>query len=170
MNLKSKIREIPNFPKEGILFYDVTTLLKDREAFRYVLDEMTERYRGSGIEKVVAIESRGFILGAPLADRLGAGFVPVRKPGKLPADKFETSYRLEYGNDGLAVHQDAIHPGEKVLIVDDLLATGGTISAAVHLVQQLKGKIEAVFFLIELTDLKGRDKIKGLPIASLITY
>src|SRR6266545_2449537 len=126
MNYKALIREVPNFPKPGILFYDITTLLKDARAFRAVLDELTARYRGRRIDKIVGIESRGFILGGPLADRIKAGFVPVRKPGKLPADSFEVKYNLEYGSNSLAIHRDAVQMGERILVVDDLLATGGT--------------------------------------------
>jgi adenine phosphoribosyltransferase len=170
MNLKSKIREIPNFPKEGILFYDVTTLLKDAEAFRHVVDQMAGKFQGKGVEKIVAIESRGFIFGSVLAYRLGAGFVPVRKPGKLPAEKYEEKYNLEYGNDALAIHRDAIHPGEKILVVDDLLATGGTVRTTINLVQRLKGEIVGIAFLIELSALKGREKVNGIPIHTLLTY
>ena len=170
MNLKEKIREIPDFPKAGILFYDVTTLLKDGKAFRYAIDQMVGKFRGCGIQKVVAIESRGFILGGPLAYELGAGLVPVRKPGKLPADRYEEKYNLEYGTDALSIHQDAIDPGEKVLIVDDLLATGGTVLTTINLVQRLKGEIVGIAFLIELTSLKGRQKANGIPIHTLITY
>jgi len=128
--LKSGIREIPDFPKKGILFYDITTLLKDPDAFSIILEEMASPYLEAGIRKVVAVEARGFIFGAPLAHRLGAGFVPIRKPGKLPADVYESTYSLEYGNSTIAVHQDAIGRGERVLLVDDLLATGGTMEAA----------------------------------------
>ena len=170
MNLKEKIREIPNFPKEGILFYDVTTLLKDPKAFRYAVDQMVGEFRGRGVQKVVAIESRGFIFGGPLAYELGAGLIPVRKPGKLPGDRYEEKYNLEYGSDVLAIHRDAIDPGEKVLIVDDLLATGGTISTTINLVQRLKGEIVGIAFLIELAALKGREKVNGFPIHTLTTY
>lgn len=170
MDLKSKIREIPNFPKEGILFYDITTLLKDSEALHYVTNKLVNFYRDEGIQKVVAIESRGFILGAPLAYLLGAGFVPVRKSGKLPGEVFEVSYSLEYGSNTLAIHKDAISLGEKVLVVDDLLATGGTISATVDLVHKLGGVIVGIAFLVELTELSGRQKLKGYPILSLVSY
>jgi adenine phosphoribosyltransferase len=131
MDLKTKIREVPNFPKEGVLFYDITTLLRDAGGFSRVVHRLAEFYRGEGVTKVVAIESRGFIFGAPLAIQLGAGFVPVRKPGKLPAEVYERKYDLEYGSNSLAIHKDAIDPGERVLIVDDLLATGGTMAATV---------------------------------------
>ena len=170
MDLKSKIREIPDFPKDGILFYDITTLLKDPVAFKRVIDKIGGLYDGDGIQKVVAMESRGFILGAPVAYRLGAGFVPVRKPGKLPSDVYEARYELEYGSDSLAVHQDAIAPGEKVLIVDDLIATGGTVAATVQLVKQLGGIIDGIAFLIELTSLRGRNKLDGYNVISLLSY
>ena len=164
------IREVPNFPKPGILFYDITTLLKDARAFRNVVDELAARYRDKRIAKVVGIESRGFILGSPLAYNLGAGFVPVRKAGKLPADIFEVKYNLEYGSSSLAVHRDAITMGERVLIVDDLLATGGTAAATVHLVRQLGGEIMGLVVLVELESLKGRNKVNGCEVHSVITY
>jgi len=170
MDLKKIIREIPDFPKPGILFYDVTTLLKDGDAFRYAIGQMAEKFQGRGIKKVVAVESRGFILGGPLAYELGAGFIPVRKPGKLPGEKFEEKYNLEYGTDALGIHRDAITPGEKVLIVDDLLATGGTVSTTINLVRRLEGDIVGVAFLIELSFLKGRERVNDFPIHSLITY
>lgn len=170
MNYKALIREVPNFPKPGILFYDITTLLKDARAFRAVLDELAARYRGRRIDKIVGIESRGFILGGPLADRIKAGFVPVRKPGKLPADSFEVKYNLEYGSNSLAIHRDAVQMGERVLVVDDLLATGGTAAATVQLLRQLGAEIVGLVFLVELTSLKGREKLDGCEIHSLITY
>ncbi|MBI4400609.1 MAG: adenine phosphoribosyltransferase [Nitrospirae bacterium] len=170
MDYKALIREVPDFPKPGILFYDITTLLKDPHAFRNILDDLTRRYRGKQISKIVGIESRGFILGSPLAYQLGAGFVPVRKPGKLPADSFEVKYNLEYGSNSLAIHRDAIAIGERVLIVDDLLATGGTAAATVRLVRQLGGEIVGLAFLVELAALKGRDKLNGCEIHSMITY
>jgi len=170
MNYKKLIREVPDYPKPGILFYDITTLLQDPEAFRSVIDELTGLYREKKIEKVVGIESRGFIFGCPLAHQLGAGFVPVRKPGKLPADIFEVKYNLEYGSNSLAVHRDAIMPSERVLIVDDLLATGGTAAATVNLVRQLGGEIIGVAFLVELLALKGRDQLKGCQVEALIQY
>jgi adenine phosphoribosyltransferase len=170
MDYKKLIREVPNFPKPGILFYDITTLLKDAEAFRNILDELTGRYRGQAITKIIGIESRGFILGSPLADRLGAGFVPVRKPGKLPADLFEVTYNLEYGSSALTIHRDAIVMGERVLIVDDLLATGGTADATVRLVRQLGGEIVGLAFLLELLELKGRDKLNGCDVHAVISY
>lgn len=170
MDYKALIREVPNFPKPGILFYDITTLLKDARAFRNVVDELAARYRDKRIAKVVGIESRGFILGSPLAYNLGAGFVPVRKAGKLPADIFEVKYNLEYGSSSLAVHRDAIAMGERVLIVDDLLATGGTAAATVHLVRQLGGEIMGLVVLVELESLKGRHKLNGCEVHSVITY
>ncbi len=170
MDLKAKIREIPDFPKEGILFYDVTTLLKDAGGFKRVIDKIGSFYEGDGIHKVVAMESRGFIIGAPVAYRLGAGFVPVRKPGKLPSDVYEAKYELEYGADSLSIHQDAIAPGERVLIVDDLIATGGTVAATVQLVKKLGGIIHGVAFLIELTELRGRNKLDGYNVVSLLSY
>jgi len=170
MDLKTKIREIPNFPKEGILFYDITTLLRDPAAFGRVVRRLTDFYRDEGITKVVAIESRGFILGAPLAYQLGAGFVPVRKPGKLPAEVYERKYDLEYGSNSLAIHKDALESGERVLIVDDLLATGGTMAATVHLVKELGGVVVGIAVLIELRELGGREKLKDQHVLSLLSY
>lgn len=170
MDYKSFIREVPDFPKPGILFYDITTLLKEPTCLRAVIDDLVQKYQGAGISKVVGIESRGFILGSPLAYHLNAGFVPVRKPGRLPADVFEVKYNLEYGSNSLAIHRDAIQEGESVLIVDDLLATGGTAAATVHLIRQLGGEIAGVSFLVELAGLNGRRKLDGCAIHSLITY
>lgn len=170
MDYKRLIREVPDFPKPGVLFYDITTLLKDRQAFRQILDDLTARYQDQGVSKIVGIESRGFIFGGPLADRLGTGFVPVRKPGKLPADTFEVKYNLEYGSNSLAIHRDAISIGERVLIVDDLLATGGTAAATVNLIRQLGGEIIGLGFLMELLALKGRDKLDGCDVHSMIQY
>ena|SRR5690349_19254639 len=170
MSYKSLIREVPDFPKPGILFYDITTLLKDAQAFRAIADELTQRYEGQGIAKVIGIESRGFILGGTLAARLSAGFVPVRKPGKLPADIFEVEYNLEYGSNVLAIHRDAVEAGERVLIVDDLLATGGTAAATVHLIRQLGGEIAGLDFLVELKGLNGRDRLVGYDVHSMIIY
>jgi adenine phosphoribosyltransferase len=170
IDLKSVIREIPNFPKEGILFYDITTVLKDKILFGRVIERLAKLYEDEEIDKVVAIESRGFILGAALAYRLKAGFVPVRKRGKLPSDVYETEYNLEYGSSALAVHRDAISTGERVLIVDDLLATGGTIAATVNLVKQFDGVIIGVAFLIELTALRGRQRLDGHQVVSLVAY
>ena len=170
MDYKSFIREVQNFPKPGILFYDITTLLKEPACLRAIIDELVKQYQGTGISKVVGIESRGFILGSPLAYHLNAGFVPVRKPGKLPADIFEVKYNLEYGSNSLAIHRDAIQEGESVLILDDLLATGGTAEVTVHLIRQLGGKIVGVGFLVELLGLEGRKKLEGQTVHSLISY
>ena len=168
--LKKKIREIPDFPKEGILFYDVTTLLKDADGLRQAIDLMVARYAGSEIDKVVGIESRGFILAPAIATRLGAGFVPVRKPGKLPAKTLEVAYDLEYGQDRIEIHEDAIEAGERVLIVDDLMATGGTAAAAVELVRRLEANLVGAAFLVELEFLQGRFKVPGVEIFSLLKY
>ena len=168
--LKAKIRHVPDFPKAGILFYDVTTLLRDREGLRLALDALTRPFDGRGIDLVVGIESRGFILGAAVADRIGAGFVPVRKVGKLPAKTIKASYALEYGADSLEVHSDAIEPGQRVAIIDDLLATGGTAAATVGLVKELGGIVEGVGFLIELVELNGRQKLPGENITALLQY
>jgi adenine phosphoribosyltransferase len=170
MDYKALIREVPNFPKPGILFYDITTLLKDPQALRSIVDELADRYREKEISKIIGIESRGFIFGSALAYRLGVGFVPVRKPGKLPADIFEVKYNLEYGANSLAIHRDAVGVGEKVLIVDDLLATGGTAAATVNLVRQLGGEIVGLSFLIELTSLRGREQLNGCDVHTMITY
>jgi adenine phosphoribosyltransferase len=168
--LKAKIRHVPDFPKAGILFYDVTTLLRDPEGFRVAIDSLATPYEGRGIDLVVGIESRGFILGAAVADRLGAGFVPVRKVGKLPSTTVKVSYDLEYGSDSLEMHQDAIEPGQRVLIVDDLLATGGTARATVDLVKQLGGSVEGVAVLIELAELNGRDRLQDEKLFALLKY
>ncbi|RPH77743.1 MAG: adenine phosphoribosyltransferase [Nitrospiraceae bacterium] len=170
INYHALIREVPDFPKPGILFYDITTLLKDTRALASLADELTTYYQGQRIAKVIGIESRGFIFGGILANRLNAGFVPVRKPGKLPSDNFEVKYNLEYGSNSLAIHRDAIGVGERVLIVDDLLATGGTAAATVSLVRQLGGEIAGLDFLVELQGLKGREKLVGYPIHSTILY
>lgn len=168
--LKAKIRHVPDFPKAGILFYDVTTLLRDPEGFRVAIDSLATPYKGHGIDLVVGIESRGFILGAAVADRLGAGFVPVRKVGKLPSTTVKVSYDLEYGSDSLEMHDDAIERGQRVLIVDDLLATGGTARATVDLVKQLGGSVEGVAVLIELAELNGRDRLKDEKLFALLKY
>ena len=169
-DLKNYIRNIPDFPKAGILFRDITTLLKDKKAFKLAVDALVNKYKNKKIDVVVAVEARGFILGGVIAHKLGAGFVPVRKIGKLPAKTNSVTYDLEYGSDTLEMHRDAIKPGDKVLIVDDLLATGGTVRAVSDLVKQLQGKIIGIAFLIELTDLKGKEKLKGYPVYSLIKY
>lgn len=168
--LRAKIREIPDFPKPGILFYDITTLLKDPESFRSAIDLMLQPYDGEHIDIVVGMESRGFIFSAPMAYQLDAGLVPVRKLGKLPADVVSVEYDLEYGSATLEMHKDAMKPGARVLIVDDLLATGGTVAGTIELVKQLKGEIVGLAFLIELAALKGRDKLAGYEIATLIKY
>jgi adenine phosphoribosyltransferase len=170
IDLKKYIRNIPDFPKQGILFRDITTLLKDKKAFKYAIAALVSKYRNKKIDFVVAVESRGFILGSIIAYALSAGFVPVRKKGKLPAATHSATYDLEYGTDTLEIHQDAIKPDDTVLIVDDLLATGGTVKAVTDLIRQLQGKIAGIAFLIELSDLKGRDKLKGYPVYSLIKY
>ena len=169
-SLKSKIRHVPDFPKAGILFYDVTTLLRDPEGFKLSIDTLSEPYKGQGISLVVGIESRGFILGAAVADRLGAGFVPVRKVGKLPSTKIRVSYDLEYGTDSLEMHSDAIDKGQKVLVVDDLLATGGTARATVDLVRQLGGDVAGIAVLIELVALNGRSKLQGENVRAVLPY
>src|SRR3954454_19811876 len=168
--LKTRIRHVPDFPKAGILFYDVTTLLRDAEGFRLAIDSMAEPYKGQGISLVVGIESRGFILGAAVADRIGAGFVPVRKVGKLPYTKIRVSYDLEYGTDSLEIHSDAVEPGQKVLIVDDLLATGGTARATVDLVRKLGGDVHGVSVLIEFVALGGREKRQGEQVRAVLQY
>jgi len=170
LEFEKYIRSIPDFPKKGILFKDITTLLSNVEAFRGVIDGMAERYKGKGIEKVVGIESRGFIFGGMLSYILGAGFVPARKAGKLPWKTIRESYALEYGEAVVELHEDSIAAGEKVLIVDDLLATGGTMEAVVKLVTRLGGDIAGIEFLIELDFLEGRKKLEGLSINSLIHY
>ena len=168
--LKSKIRDIKDFPTEGVLFKDITTLLREPQAFKSVVTQLALRYIQERVELVVAIESRGFIFGGALAAELGAGFVPVRKLGKLPGKTIEVEYELEYGRDALAIHEDAIRAGQRVLAVDDLLATGGTMAATLRLIQQLGGHVVGVAFLIELAFLKGREKIKQYPLHSLIVY
>ena len=168
--LKTRIRHVPDFPKAGILFYDVTTLLRDPAGFKLAIDAMAEPYRDKGVSLVVGIESRGFILGAAVADRIGAGFVPVRKVGKLPHTTVRVSYELEYGTDSLEMHSDAIEPGQRVLIVDDLLATGGTARATVDLVRKLGGDVLGVAVLIELAGLKGRDKLQGETVRAVLEY
>ena len=170
IDLKDWIRNIPDFPKAGILFRDITTLLKNKQAFKLAVDTLTGKFKNKKIDAVVAVEARGFILGGAIAHKLGAGFVPVRKIGKLPAQTNAVTYDLEYGTDTLEMHHDAIQRGDKVLIVDDLLATGGTVKAVTDLVKQLEGKIVGIAFLIELTDLKGIEKLKEYPVYSLIKY
>ena len=168
--LKRLIRHVPDYPKPGILFYDITTLLKDGDGFRRAVDAVVEPYRERPIDAIVGIESRGFILGAAVADRLGVGFVPVRKPGKLPSQTVSASYELEYGVDSLEIHDDAVASGERILIVDDLLATGGTARATVGLVKQSGARVVGLSFLIELPDLDGRSKLDGEEVTSVLCY
>ncbi|MBZ5539599.1 MAG: adenine phosphoribosyltransferase [Acidobacteriia bacterium] len=169
-DLKKLIREIPDYPKPGILFYDVTTLLKDKKGFHALIDRLCEHYSSHHIDLVAGIEARGFIFAPALAYRLGAGFVPVRKPKKLPAKTASVSYALEYGTDTLEIHEDAVQKGQKVLVCDDLLATGGTAAATVKLVRQLGGVVDGAAFAVELTFLNGRAKLAGLDIFSMIKY
>ena len=167
---KKLIRSVPDFPIPGIMFYDITTLLKDPDGMKMVLDDLYEAARDKGINKVIGIESRGFIFGGALAAKLDAGFIPVRKPGKLPAPTISETYLLEYGEDKIEIHQDAIQPGDKILVHDDLLATGGTMEAACKLVEKMGAEIIQVSFLVELSFLKGREKLKDYDIYSLVTY
>jgi adenine phosphoribosyltransferase len=169
-DLRAKIREVPDFPKPGILFYDITTLLKEPAAFRDVIDRMADQVADTRIDIVVGMESRGFIFSAPLAYKLNAGFVPVRKLGKLPAETIEVEYELEYGTATLEIHRDAIQHGQRVLIVDDLLATGGTVMGTIELVRRLGGEIAGLSFMVELTALRGRDKLEEFTINTLLTY
>ncbi len=168
MDLASLIRDIRDFPKQGIVFKDITTLLKVPEAFKQAIDELTDRFRDERVEVVVGMESRGFIFAAPLAYNLGAGLVPVRKLGKLPHDTLSVEYALEYGTNTLEIHRDGIEPGQRVLVVDDLLATGGTVAATVELIQQLKGEVVAAAFLVELPFLEGRKALPGINVVSVI--
>jgi adenine phosphoribosyltransferase len=170
MDLASTIRSVPDFPVKGILFYDITTLLKNPEALKQSVDQLASRYRNTAIDLVVGVESRGFIYGTALAYKLGAGFVPVRKPGKLPAETLVESYELEYGTNSIEIHVDAIQKGQKVLVVDDLLATGGTAKATCNLVEKLGGEVVGVAFMIELNFLKGREKLEGYEVFSLLQY
>ncbi len=169
-DLKTLIRDVPDFPKKGVIFKDITTLLKEGEAFKEAIDGISNRNLDKRIDVVVSVESRGFIIGSAIAYKLQAGIVPVRKKGKLPWPTHQCTYELEYGADTLEIHQDAIKAGEKALIVDDLLATGGTVGAVIDLVERLKGQIAEVAFLIELSFLKGREKIGDYPVYSLIRY
>ena len=168
--LRAKIREIPDFPKPGILFYDITTLLKDKDAFKEAVDLMIEPYRDEKIDMVVGMESRGFIFSAPMAYQLGAGLVPVRKLGKLPAETITVEYALEYGSNTLEIHRDSIGSGQRVLIVDDLLATGGTVRGTIELVERLKGEVVGLAFLVELDFLKGRERLESRRVTSVIKY
>lgn len=170
MNYKDFIRVIPDFPQPGIRFKDITTLLSDGNAYRKAIDEMAVYARSKNIDLIVGPEARGFVVGAPLAYSLEIGFVPVRKPGKLPADTIEAAYSLEYGKDALAMHKDAIKPGQRVLVADDLLATGGTIGTTIELVEKLGGQVAGAAFLIELTYLNGREKLLDYDVFSLVKY
>lgn len=170
MDLAKMIRDIPDFPVKGILFKDITTLIRDPDAFQEAVDALLDYCIDKDIDIVAAIESRGFIFGAPLAYELAAGFVPIRKPGKLPADKISVSYTLEYGTNTLEMHKDAIEPGQRVLLVDDLLATGGSAKASVDLIEKLGGEIVGIVFLIDLTFLKGVEKLEGYDVFSLIKF
>jgi adenine phosphoribosyltransferase len=170
VDLRAKIREIPDFPKPGILFYDITTLLKDPAAFRQAIDLMLEPYKDERIDIVVGMESRGFIFSAPMAYLLNAGLVPVRKLGKLPAETITVEYALEYGSNTLEIHRDAIEAGQRVLIVDDLLATGGTVRGTIELVERLKAQVVGLAFLVELDFLKGRERLEGRRVTSVVSY
>jgi adenine phosphoribosyltransferase len=168
--LRAKIRSVPDFPKAGILFYDITTLLQDPSGFRDAIDSLSAPFKGEGIDLVVGVESRGFIFGSAVADRVGAGFSPVRKPGKLPSTTVKATYDLEYGTDSLEIHDDSIRAGQRVLIVDDLLATGGTARATSDLVRRLGGEVHALAFLIELVGLNGREKLEGERLHTVLKY
>jgi len=168
--LKAKIRHVPDFPRAGILFYDITTLLQDAAGLRAAIDSLSTPFTDQGVDLVVGIESRGFIFGAAVADRIGAGFSPVRKPGKLPSARVSATYDLEYGSDTLEMHDDAVKPGQRVLIVDDLLATGGTARATTDLVKRLGGQVHALAFLIELVALNGRGRLHGEQVHSALKY
>jgi adenine phosphoribosyltransferase len=169
-HLKQRIRHVPDFPKPGILFYDITTLLADAQGFRDTVEALAAPYRDLGVEAVIGIESRGFILASAVADRLNAGFVPVRKPGKLPAATIRETYALEYGTDALEMHHDAVRPGQRVLLIDDVLATGGTARAATTLIRKMGGDLLAAAFLIELNFLNGREKLQGEQVFSVLQY
>lgn len=170
VDLRSVIRDVPDFPKPGILFYDITTLLKDKAAFRQAVDEMCAPYPAGTIDMIAGIESRGFIFGAAMALEMGVGFIPVRKPGKLPAETEREEYTLEYGTDAVEIHKDAVSQGMKVLVVDDLLATGGTAAATIRLIEKLGGSVTALSVLIELAFLNGREKLGDIPIHNRIVY
>lgn len=170
MDLQSIIRDVPDFPKKGIIFKDITTLLVKPDAFQSVIDQIADYYKGKGVQKIVCIESRGFIFGAALAYKINAGIVPVRKKGKLPYKTVSATYQLEYGTDTLEIHEDAVSAGEKVLIIDDLLATGGTAGATIELVKKLSGEIVGLAFVIEVTFLNGRKKLADYDVLSLIKY
>lgn len=170
MDLAKMIRDVPDFPKEGIIFKDITTLIKDPEAFKEAVDILADHYAGRQVDLVAAVEARGYIFGAPIALKLGAGFIPVRKVGKLPAETLREEYELEYGADAVEMHKDAIQPGQKVLIVDDLIATGGSAQATARLVERLGGEVVGIAFLIELTFLHGVDRLKKYDVYTVIEY
>ncbi|MCT8977170.1 adenine phosphoribosyltransferase [Clostridium sp. CX1] len=170
MDLKEKIRIIDGFPKEGISFKDISTILQDKDAFKYTIDKIVEHLKDKNIDMVVGPEARGFLFGVPVAYAIGAGFVPVRKKGKLPYETISINYDLEYGSDELEIHKDAIKPGQRVAVIDDLLATGGTISTVAKLVEQVGGEVVTLDFVIELKDLKGRDKLENYEVMSLVEY
>lgn len=170
MDLKNSIRIIEDFPKAGISFKDVTTLLQDGNALKHTIDEIVEYLKDKKVDVIVGPEARGFLFGVPVAYALGAGFVPVRKPGKLPYETIQIEYDLEYGSDKLEIHKDAIKPGQKVAIVDDLLATGGTVAAVTKLIEQMGGEVVSLNFVVELTELNGKDKLQGYDIMSLLKY
>lgn len=170
MDLKDKIRVIDGFPKEGISFKDITTLLQDGEALKLTIDKIVEHLKDKNIDLIIGPEARGFLFGVPVAYAMGIGFVPIRKPGKLPYDTMKVEYDLEYGTDSLEIHKDSIKPGQRVAIVDDLLATGGTVSAVAKLVEEVGGEVVSLDFVIELTDLNGREKIDNYDIMSVVQY
>lgn len=170
MDLKNKIRNIKDYPKKGIIFRDITTLLKDNKAFNQAIDEMCALAKDKDIDYIAGIDARGFIIGGAMAYKMGCGFIPVRKPGKLPFAKIRKEYALEYGTDALEIHKDAAEPGSKVLVVDDLLATGGTAEAACELLEDIGAKVEGVYFIVELVDLKGRDFLSKYDVKSLLKY
>lgn len=170
MEIEALIRAIPDFPISGILFRDITPLLKDKQGFREAIDLFVQRFKGRGIDHVVGIEARGYIIAAPIAYAIGAGFIPVRKPGKLPHDKLTEEYSLEYGTNSLEIHADALEKGERVLVVDDVLATGGTASATGRLLERLGASVEAFAFLMELTELRGREALAGAEIVTFVSY
>jgi len=168
--LKGIIKDVPDFPKKGIIFKDLTPVFQNKNAFKKLIDYFYKKFKNKKIDKVVCVEARGFLIGAPLAYKLGAGLIPVRKPGKLPRETYKVEYELEYGKDALEIHKDAINEVDKVLIIDDLLATGGTVSAVAQLVEKSKGKIEAIAFIVELDFLKGREKLSKYKIFSIVHY
>ncbi|HBX53414.1 MAG: adenine phosphoribosyltransferase [Bacteroidetes bacterium RIFOXYA12_FULL_35_11] len=170
MNLKEKIRTVPDWPSKGIMFRDITTLIQDSDAFRETCDQLYERYKDMDIDKIAGIDARGFIFGSVLSYKMDIGFIPVRKKGKLPFKTIEESYSLEYGTNTIEIHEDSIEKGDKVLIVDDLIATGGTVKAAINLVEKLGGEVVECAFVIELPDLHGREKLKGYTIFSLVQF